>query len=201
MVTQTPMGHVSYAIGATLDKQSCVITSTLFEMNSTCMHLCDFNFSYLSTSITSAEVASCPNNKRIQIQYCRPCLHFVSSNINFVNLWQWLAFPCSNRLKVLILFASFSIITTMHIYELLYQSDFSLLATTVATQTSSEMHGCGCLPLWAPAVHRTSHARLMDFLIKSWNTTMSMWITRISYILFVFIILTCYIKKNMRPYN
>ena len=30
---------------ATLDKQSCVITSTLFEMNSTCMCWCDLNFS------------------------------------------------------------------------------------------------------------------------------------------------------------
>ena len=38
---------------ATLDKQSCVITSTLFEMNSTCMLFCDLNFRCLSTSITS----------------------------------------------------------------------------------------------------------------------------------------------------
>ena len=29
---------------ATLDKKSCVITSTLFEMNSTCMCWCDLNF-------------------------------------------------------------------------------------------------------------------------------------------------------------
>ena len=42
---------------ATLDKKSCVITSTLFEMNSTCMRWCDLNFSCLSTSITSAEVS------------------------------------------------------------------------------------------------------------------------------------------------
>ena len=46
---------------ATLDKLSCVITSTLFEMNSTCMRWCDLNFSCLTTSITSAEVSSCPN--------------------------------------------------------------------------------------------------------------------------------------------
>ena len=43
---------------ATLDKQSCVITSTLFEMNSTCMRWCDLNFSCLSTSITSSEISS-----------------------------------------------------------------------------------------------------------------------------------------------
>ena len=49
---------------ATLDKQSCVITSTLFEMNSTCMRWCDLNFSCLSTSITSAEVSSCQNKRR-----------------------------------------------------------------------------------------------------------------------------------------
>ena len=46
---------------ATLDKQSCVITSTLFEMNSTSMCLCDLNFSCLITSITSPEVSSCQN--------------------------------------------------------------------------------------------------------------------------------------------
>ena len=80
---------------------SHVVASTLFEMNSTCMRLCNSNFSCLSTSITSPKVSSCQNNKRIKIQYGRPCLHFVSSNFNFVNLWQWL--------KVLILFASFSI--------------------------------------------------------------------------------------------
>ena len=84
---------------ATLDKQSCVITSTLFEMNSTCMRSCDLNFSCLSTSITSPEVSGCQNNKRIQIQYGRSCLHFVSSNFNFVNLRQLLAFPCANQLK------------------------------------------------------------------------------------------------------
>ena len=28
-------------------------------------------------------------------------------------------------------------------------------------------HGCGCLQLWAQAVHNTSNARLMDLLIKS----------------------------------
>ena len=54
---------VSYA-KATLDKKSCVITSTLFEMNSTCMRLCDLNFSCLSTSITSAEVSSCQDKRR-----------------------------------------------------------------------------------------------------------------------------------------
>ena len=48
----------------TLDKQSCVITSMLFEMNSTCMRWCDLNFSCLSTSITSAEVSSCQNKRR-----------------------------------------------------------------------------------------------------------------------------------------
>ena len=84
---------------ATLDKQSCVITSTLFEMYSTCMRWCDLNFSCLSTSITSAEVSSCQNKRRYQIQYGRPCLHFVSSNFHFVNLWQWLAFTCTNQLK------------------------------------------------------------------------------------------------------
>ena len=62
-----------YYARATLDKQSCVITSMLFEMNYTCMRLCDLNFSCLSTSITSAEVSSCQNNKRIQIQYGWPC--------------------------------------------------------------------------------------------------------------------------------
>ena len=49
---------------ATLDKQSCVITSTLFETNSTCMRWCDLNFSCLSTSITSPEVSSCQNKRR-----------------------------------------------------------------------------------------------------------------------------------------
>ena len=49
---------------ATLEKQSCVITSTLFEMNSTCTRWCDLNFSCLSTSITSAEVSSCQNKRR-----------------------------------------------------------------------------------------------------------------------------------------
>ena len=49
---------------ATLDKQSCVITSTLFEINSTCMRWCDLNFSCLSTSITSADVSSCQNKRR-----------------------------------------------------------------------------------------------------------------------------------------
>ena len=78
---------------ATLDKHSCVIASTLFKMNSTCMRLCDLNFSCLSTSITSPEVSSCKNNKCIQIQYGRPCLHFVYSNFNIVNLRQWLGFP------------------------------------------------------------------------------------------------------------
>ena len=48
---------------ATLDKQSCVITSTLFEMNSTCMCWCDLNFSCLLTSITSAEVSSCQSKQ------------------------------------------------------------------------------------------------------------------------------------------
>ena len=47
---------ISYA-RATLDKQSCVITCTLFKMNSTCMRLCDLNFSCLSTS-------SCQNKRR-----------------------------------------------------------------------------------------------------------------------------------------
>ena len=49
---------------ATLDKQSCVIKSTLFGMNFTCMRWCDLNFSCLSTSITSAEVSSCQNKRR-----------------------------------------------------------------------------------------------------------------------------------------
>ena len=49
---------------ATLDNQSCVITSMLFEMNSTCMGWFDLNFSCLSTSITSAEVSSCQNKTR-----------------------------------------------------------------------------------------------------------------------------------------
>ena len=49
---------------ATLDKQSCVITSMLFEMNSTYMRWCDLNFSCLSTSITSAEVSSCQDKRR-----------------------------------------------------------------------------------------------------------------------------------------
>ena len=49
---------------ATLDKKSCVITSTLFEMNFTCMCWCDLNFSCLSTSITSAEVSSCQDKRR-----------------------------------------------------------------------------------------------------------------------------------------
>ena len=49
---------------ATIDKESCVITSTLFKMNSTCMHWCDLNFSCMSTSITSAEVSSCQNKPR-----------------------------------------------------------------------------------------------------------------------------------------
>ena len=71
---------------ATLDKQSCVITSMLFEMNSPCMRSCDLNFSCLSTSITSPKVFGCQNNKRIQIQYGRPCLHLVFPNFNFVNL-------------------------------------------------------------------------------------------------------------------
>ena len=71
---------------ATLDKQSCVITSMLFEMNSTCMRLCDLNIICVSTSMTSPEVSSCQNKQCIQIQYGRPCLHFVSSNFNFVNL-------------------------------------------------------------------------------------------------------------------
>ena len=48
---------------ATLDKKSCVITSTLFEMNFTCMRWCDLNFSCLSTSITSAEVSSCQDKR------------------------------------------------------------------------------------------------------------------------------------------
>ena len=39
-------------------------TFTLFEMNSTCMRLCDLNFSCLSTSITSVEVSSCQNKRR-----------------------------------------------------------------------------------------------------------------------------------------
>ena len=76
------------ALIPTLDKQSCVITSTLFEMNSTCMRLCDLNFSCLSTSITSPEVFSCKNLKRNQFQHSRPWLHFVSPNTNFVNLRQ-----------------------------------------------------------------------------------------------------------------
>ena len=55
----------AYYARATLDKQSCVITSTLFEMNSTCMRWCDLNFSCCqSTSITSAEVSSCQNKRR-----------------------------------------------------------------------------------------------------------------------------------------
>ena len=36
----------------------------------------------------------------------------------------------------------------------------------VPTKMSSEM-GMAVLPLWALAVHRNSHPRLMDFLIKS----------------------------------
>ena len=84
---------------ATLDK--CVITSMLFEMNSSCMRLCDLNFSCLSTSITSAEVYSCQNKRR----YPNPIwatvftFIFVSSYFHFVNLWQWSAFTCTNQLK------------------------------------------------------------------------------------------------------
>ena len=61
--SQRLVSFSSYA-RATLDKQSCVITSTLFEMNSTCKRLCDLNFSCLSTSITWAEVSSCQNKRR-----------------------------------------------------------------------------------------------------------------------------------------
>ena len=96
--TAAPREGFCYA-RAILDKQSCVITSTLFEMNTTCMCSCDLNFSCLSTSITLLEVSGCQNNKRLQFQYGRSCLHFVSSNFNFVNLWQLLAFPCTNQLK------------------------------------------------------------------------------------------------------
>ena len=62
----------------------------------------------------------------------------------------------------------------MHIYELSYQNDFHYvrLCEWVGTPVASAFpdvigDGCGCLPLWALVVHRTSHARLMDFLIKS----------------------------------
>ena len=95
----TDSGCGKHYARATLDKQSCVITSTLFEMNSTCMRSCDLNFSCLSTSITSPEVSGCQNNKRFQIQYGRSYLHFVSSNFNFMNLWQLVAFPRANQLR------------------------------------------------------------------------------------------------------
>ena len=75
----------SYA-RATLENQPCVITFTLFKMNSTCMLLCDLNLRCLSTFITSPRVFSCQNKQHIQIQYGGPCLHFMSSNFNFVNL-------------------------------------------------------------------------------------------------------------------
>ena len=55
---------VSTNARATLDKQSCVITSTLFEMNTTCMRWCDLNFSCLSNSITSAEVSRATLDKQ-----------------------------------------------------------------------------------------------------------------------------------------
>ena len=61
--------------------------------------LCDLDFSCLSTSIISPEVSGCQNNKCIQIQYGQSCLHFLSSNFNFVNLRQLLTFPCANQLK------------------------------------------------------------------------------------------------------
>ena len=98
VISATLWNDLGYA-RATLDKQSCVITSTLFKMNSTCMRSCDLNFSCLSIFITSPEVSVCQNNKRIQIQYGRSCLHFVSLNFNFVNLRQLLGFPCANQLK------------------------------------------------------------------------------------------------------
>ena len=41
----------------------------------------------------------------------------------------------------------------------------------------------GCLPLWALAVHRTSHARLMD-IAKKLKHCYVMWITRISITIF-----------------
>ena len=50
----------------------------------------------------------------------------------------------------------------MHIYELSYQSDFLLCEIVSAWQLSVQSDvikdGCGCVPLWALAVHRTSHA-------------------------------------------
>ena len=91
-------------------RSQCVITSTLFEMTSTCMRSCDLNFSWLSTSITAPEVSGCQNNKRIQYQYGRSCLHLVSSNFNFVNWRQLLAFRAQINKKKLISFVSFSII-------------------------------------------------------------------------------------------
>ena len=56
----------------------------------------------------------------------------------------------------------------MHIYELSYQNHFHYVS---AWQDSAYLDvnrdGCGCLPQWALALYRTSHAQLMNFPIKS----------------------------------
>ena len=65
-------------------------------MNSTCMRLCDLNFSFVNFHV-SAKVSCCQNNKRIQIQYGRPCLHFVSSNyknISYYVLFVFIILTC-----------------------------------------------------------------------------------------------------------
>ena len=66
-----------------------------------------------------------------------------------------------------------------------YQSDFSLCGW-LARECLARRHQrwFGCLPLWALAVHRISHAWLRVLLIKSCNIAMSMWIARISVTIF-----------------
>ena len=170
------------------------------------MRLCDLNFNTFLTSITSPEVSSSQNNKRVQIQYGRPCLHFVSSSFNYVNLWQWLAIPCTNQLKSVNFFASFNI-SIINAYIWTFVSKWLFTIWTVRASQHSVWpdvigDGCGWLPLWALTVHRTSHTRLMDFLINSWNIAMSMWITRISVTIF-YLCLSYWpvLLKILGPYN
>ena len=152
-------GSVEWMVRRWPDKQSCVITCT-FEMNSTCMRSCDLNFSCLSTSITSPEVSGWQNIKRIQIQYGRSCLHFVSSNFNFLNLRQLLAFPRKNQLKSV----NFVCIIKYYRNKCIYMNFRIKLifhyvsAWQLSVQPDVIRDRCGCLALWALAVHRTSHA-------------------------------------------
>ena len=72
----------------------------LLKMNSTCMLLCNMNLNWMSTSITLSEVSTCQNEQcTYPVQCGEQYLHFMLLNFHFVNLWQWLAFPCKNQIK------------------------------------------------------------------------------------------------------